>query len=154
MKKHRISSGAIVVQAQKILLVRHHLKGNYDFWVAPGGGVLDEEDILSAAVREAKEETGLTVEPVKPIYIEQFHQPTTHHIKTWVLCKLISGDLSVEAPEAVREHIVEARFFSHAEIKSEKLKIFPKLILDRFWEDLSLGFPEFRYLGIQKMEFY
>lgn len=154
MKKHRISSGAIIVQDDKFLLVRHQLKDKYDFWVAPGGGILDEEDILSAAVREAKEETGFTVEPIKPIYIEQFHQPTTHHMKTWVLCALVGGDLSVDAPEAAREHIVEAKFFSHSEVKSEKRRIFPELISNEFWKDLSLGFPEFKYLGFRKMEFY
>ena len=32
------------------------------------GVYFDEEDIFSAASREVKEETGLIVEPVKPIY--------------------------------------------------------------------------------------
>ncbi len=154
MRKHRISSGAIIVQDDQILLVRHQLNDKYDFWVAPGGGVLDEEDILSAAVREAKEETGFTVEPIKPIYSEQFVQPTTHHMKTWVLCTLVGGELSVEALEATREHIVEARFFSRSEVKSEKRKIFPEQISNEFWDDLSSGFPEFKYLGIRKMEYY
>lgn len=154
MKKHRISSGAIIVNEDKILLVRHALKDRYDFWVAPGGGVLDEENILAAAEREAKEETGLRVTAVKPIYIEQFHQPSTHHIKTWVLCTLIGGSLSVTAPEASREHIVEAKYFSKSEVNSEKRRIFPELLRDQFWDDMASGFPEFKYLGMREMEFY
>jgi len=75
-------------------------------------------------------------------------------MKTWVLCSLAGGSLSVEAPEATREHIVEAKFFSRTEADAEKRHIFPELILTDFWEDLALGFPEFRFLGIRKMEFY
>ena len=154
MKKHRISAGAIVIKDEKILLVRHYLKGKYDFWVAPGGGVLDEEDIMSAATREAREETGFAVEPIKPVYLEQFHQPTIHHIKTWVLCSLSGGELSVAAPEATREHIVEAKFFSRSDVDSESRSIFPEIISRDFWQDLSHGFPEFKYIGMREMEFY
>jgi len=154
IKKHRISSGAIVIDEGKVLLVRHQLTDKYDFWVAPGGGVIDEEDILSAAVREAKEETGFNVEPVKPVYIEQFYQPTTHHIKTWVLCRLVGGNMSVEAPEATRENIVEARFFSREEIQNEQRPVFPEIVNTRLWEDYADDFPAFRYLGIRAMEFY
>jgi len=154
MKKHRISAGAIIVENGRVLLVRHQLKDRYDFWVAPGGGVVDEEDILTTAVREAREETGLEVRAIKPVYLEQFHEPTVHHIKTWVLCEVIRGDLSVAAPEAVREHIVEVRFFDRNQVQSEQKEIFPKLIKNEFWHDCENDFPEFKYLGLRSMEFY
>jgi len=87
-------------------------------------------------------------------YLEQFHQPTIHHIKTWVLCSLSGGELSVAAPEATREHIVEAKFFSRFDVDSESRPIFPELISKDFWQDLSQGFPEFKYIGMREMEFY
>jgi len=154
MEKHRISSGAIVIDEGKVLLVRHQLTDKYDFWVAPGGGVIGEEDILTAAVREAKEETGFNVEPLKPVYLEQLHQPATHHIKTWILCRLIDGNLSVGAPEATRENIVEARFFSRDDIQKEKRPVFPEVLCDQLWKDYADDFPAFKYLGIRAMEFY
>ena len=46
---HRISAGVLVINQDKILLVNHKKPGHYDFWVAPGGGVLGTEDIESAA---------------------------------------------------------------------------------------------------------
>jgi|GEM_PF-5046711 len=73
--KHRISAGAFVVENNRILLFRHMKAGRYDFWVAPGGGVIDAESSLEAAVRETKEETGMEVEAVKPIYLEEFFEP-------------------------------------------------------------------------------
>ena len=138
----------------RILLVRHMKERCYDFWVAPGGGVVDTENIHEAAAREAKEETGLAVEPVKPVYLEEFFEPSTRRIKTWILCTLNGGDLSVEAHEAVREHIVEARFFSKEEIRNEPRDVFPEILKDRFWNDLTAGFPNFEYIGLREMAYF
>lgn len=152
--KHRISSGAIVIDKSRILLVRHKKEGCYDFWVAPGGGVIDTEDIFQAAKREVKEETGLDAVPIRPIYLEEFHEPTTRHIKTWILFEVTGGTLSVEAHEATREHIVEARFFSEAELKNEQRDVFPLILRHRIWEDMKTGFDRFEYLGLRAMEYY
>ena len=101
-----------MVKDSTVLLVRHRKVDAYDFVVAPGGGVQGTEDIFSAAKREAAEETGLEVRPLKLAYIEEFHQPTCRHCKFWVYCELLGGTLSVEPASAEREFIVEARFFS------------------------------------------
>lgn len=152
--EHRISAGAFVVKDDRILLVRHKKEGSYDFWVAPGGGVVGVEDLGSAARREVKEETGLDVDAIRPVCLEEFHQPGTRHIKTWILCELKGGHISTEAFEAVREHIVEARFFSEAEVKAEQKDVFPESLRKEFWEDLKEGFPIFRYLGLREMVNY
>lgn len=152
--KHRISSGGIVVVDGCVLLVRHFVENSYDFFVAPGGGVKFGENILEAAVREVREETGLVVEATKPIYLEQFHQPGVQHIKTWVLCEFISGEISTAAPEATREHIVSASFFGQKQLKGISKPLFPDVLANQFWNDLAEGFPEFKYLGNHAMEFY
>jgi len=152
--KHRISAGAIVVVDGRVLLVRHLKEQAYDFWVAPGGGIIDEEDIYRAAEREVREETALSVDAIKPIYLEQFYQPGIQHIKTWVLCRFLSGELSTAAPEATREHIVEARFLDKTEVTNLAQPVFPAILRDQFWVDCQREFPEFRYLGNRAMEFY
>ncbi len=152
--EHRISSGGIVVVDDRVLLVRHCIEQKYDFWVAPGGGLESGESITEGAVREVKEETGLLVEPLKPIYLEQFHQPDQQHIKTWVLCRYLSGEISTTAPEATREHITEASFFSQTQLQKIEIPIFPAVMNNEFWQDLEDGFPELKYLGNSKMEFY
>ncbi len=152
--KHRISAGAIVFDQGRVLLVRHNKEGSYDFWVAPGGGVIDTEDIFQAAKREVKEETGLDAEPIRPIYLEEFHEPTTRHIKTWIWFKLTGGALSVDAHEAAREHIVEARFFTEDELKHERRDVFPVVLRNRAWRDLETGFNHFEYLGLRAMAYF
>lgn len=152
---HRISAGAIVVDQGCLLLVRHKKAGSYDFWVAPGGGVIGAESLLQAAKREVKEETGLDVDPVRPVYLEEFHEPGTRHIKTWILCDLIGGKLSVEADEAVREHIVEARFFSEDEIKHEERDVFPEILRTRIWEGgIGIEHQNIEHIGMREMRYF
>lgn len=52
----------VIVKEGKILLVKREKEPFKDKWVLPGGFVEINEDVISAAKREAKEETGLDVE--------------------------------------------------------------------------------------------
>jgi 8-oxo-dGTP diphosphatase len=151
--QHRISAGALVMKDNRILLVRHQKPGVYDFWVAPGGGVVGNESLAQAAAREVKEESGLSVEPTRPVYLEEFFDAHTRHIKTWIVCQLIDGSLSTAAHEATREHIVDARFFTESEIKDEPRDVFPEILRNAFWDDFKSGFPAFRHMGLRKMAY-
>ena len=50
-------------EKNKILMVRQHHEDR-DIWMVPGGGIEEGENSIEAAVREAKEETGLDIEVV------------------------------------------------------------------------------------------
>lgn len=86
--KQRIAAGAIVLDGDSILMVNHKKVGIYDFWVAPGGGVIGTESLEQAAIREVKEETGLQVSSGPLLYIEEFWQPSQREVKFWYLCHL------------------------------------------------------------------
>ena len=66
-----------------MLLVRHVVLGRHDFWVAPGGGVKDEESYEEAATREVWEETGLKVKVERLLYIEDLVNPECRFVKFW-----------------------------------------------------------------------
>jgi len=81
--RHRISAGTIVDEASRILLVRRVRPQRYDFWVAPGAGVKRNEELQAAVVREVREESGLEVEPLAVLYIEELLDPTNRRCKFW-----------------------------------------------------------------------
>jgi 8-oxo-dGTP diphosphatase len=148
--KHRISVGVIVEEGGRLLLVRHVKSGAYDFWVAPGGGVQGDESLLDGARREAREETGLEVEPAKLAYIEELINPETRHCKFWFVGKVQGGELSVDHPETKRELITEAAWLSKDELRGRV--VYPPVLIGRYWQDRDAGFPAPVHLELRRME--
>ena len=149
---HRISSGALVEHEGRLLLVRHRKEGEYDFWGAPGGGVQGSESLAAAAEREVREATGLSVVAERLVYVEEFHNPETRHCKFWFVAKFLGGTLTVEAPEAASEYIVEAGWHEQDQVMS--LQVFPEALHGRYWQDRLAGFPGFHHLGLRQMAFW
>jgi 8-oxo-dGTP diphosphatase len=150
--KHRIAAGVIVENDGRILLVRHHKLGEYDFWVAPGGGAHDGEDLRATAQREVLEECGLQIEPLELAYVEEFFNPHVRECKLWFTGRLVGGNLDCSAHEAAREHIVEAAWLSRSQFDSKT--VFPPMLLNEYWHDRKRGFASPRYIGLREMAFY
>ena len=140
------------MDGERVLLVRHRKPEEYDFLVLPGGGVNPDEDAVAAAKREVWEEAGLSVEPLRLAYVEETQLAKMRQCKIWFFCTGFSGTLSVAAHEAQREHIVEANFYSRAEIQG-KVVFPPILFTDEFWQNASHGFHQTQYLGLREREF-
>lgn len=142
----------LVEHEGRILLVRHHKQGAYDFWVAPGGGAEGGEDLRATARRETLEECGLQVEPENIAYIEEFSSPDTRVCKVWFVGRLLGGSLNTTAGEAACEHIVEAAFLARSEFDGKV--IFPPMLDREYWDDKETGFVVPKYIGIRAMQFY
>ncbi len=150
---HRISAGALIVREGKLLFVRHRREGRYDFWVPPGGGVQAGEDAPAAAVREAWEETRLVANGGRLALVEELEHPEQRMCKMWFFFESATGEISSDSDDARAEHIVDARFFSRAEIAGET--VFPLILREnRFWDALADGFPAPLYLGLNEMTFW
>ncbi|HQR78501.1 MAG TPA: NUDIX hydrolase [Burkholderiaceae bacterium] len=150
--EHRISAGVIVEDDARVLLVRHLKPGVYDFWVAPGGGALGEEDLRATAKREAFEECGLLIEIGRMLYIEEFVQPGKRTCKVWFAGRSMGGTLDCGAPDARSEHIVDAAWLTREELFGKA--VFPPMLLGDYWDDKATGRTEPRYVGLRQMEFY
>ena len=74
------SSSAFVVNKDrtKMVVVYHNI---YDAWIYPGGHADGEEDLLSVAVREVEEETGLKVKILESNMFAIQSLPVKGHIK-------------------------------------------------------------------------
>ncbi len=96
----------IINQTDELLLVKSHKwPGKY---VVPGGHVELGERLEEAAIREAKEETGLDIYDLKFINFQQFiHDPAfwkyRHFIFFDFLCKTHS--LEVKLNDEAQEHV-------------------------------------------------
>jgi 8-oxo-dGTP diphosphatase len=64
----RVAVGAIVFKDHKVLLVRRGKPPAEDLWAIPGGRVEIGETLPAAAEREIFEETGITIQALKPVY--------------------------------------------------------------------------------------
>ena len=150
MQQYRISAGAIVEHEGRILLVRHVLPGKYDFWVAPGGGVKEDERYEEAAAREVKEETGLAVNVGRLLYIEDMVNPHCRFVKFWFSAQLAGGALDTSHPEARAEHITEAAWVTQEDLEGRT--VFPTVLSSRYAADKVAGFPSPVRLQLRRME--
>lgn len=151
--KHRIAAGVILEVEGRILLVRHRKPGAYDFWVAPGGGAEADEDLRATARRDVFEESGLRVEPLQLIYIEDLANPHTRECKFWFMGRLMGGTIGTGHAEAAAEHIVQADWLARGEFEGRV--VFPPMLHDEYWKDRARGFAGGpRYVGLRQMEFW
>lgn len=148
--RYGISAAALVVQDNRILLVNHWEMGRYDFWLPPGGRLEGGESILECARRETLEETGLSVELDRMLYVQEFAEPGYHFVKFFFLCKAFSGELTLRNRDAGESFLVDAAYFSRDALQGMDVR--PPILKGQFWDDLAIGLRQTRYLGLELIE--
>lgn len=111
---HEIGVAPLVTDDEGILLVRETVGGA---WTIPGGYAEWGEEVEDACIREAKEETGLDLEVIRPLalYRGEVFSPHQGRLDSFLVLeetKVISGVLGPLDPEEVSE----ARFFTSDEL--------------------------------------
>lgn len=148
--RYGISAAALITQHNQLLLVNHRQDGQYNFWVPPGGRLQGSESIFDCAQRETSEETGLSAVLDRIVYIVEYAQPDYHFCKFFIRCKRFDGNLTLANREREETFLADVCFFSKTDM--EGLDVRPTILKDCFWEDLEAGFPETRYLGLEKIK--
>jgi 8-oxo-dGTP diphosphatase len=92
----RVAAKACIVNDEgKVLIVREAATGkdvtNAGKWGLPGGRLEPGESFFDGLKREVAEETGIEVEPIKPLYVGEWRpviRDVPHHIiAVFMLCK-------------------------------------------------------------------
>jgi len=139
---HRLIARCLMTNRGKILLVLHKsLKTGKHFWLLPGGFVEPGEGIVEGALRELKEETGLTATPRGIAGITEL--PTASLLEIIVLFKNPTGNLKLGTdPEiANRPHILDVKWFDIRDIPPLQPKEFFRKFLSNPRKIPCIGFP-------------
>lgn len=67
-----------VMKDNKVLLIKENKPSAYNKWNFPSGRIESNEDILEAAMREVKEETGLEIKFLNTTGVHNFKSETNH----------------------------------------------------------------------------
>lgn len=99
--KHRLSIYAVIIENNRILMVRT----NNDKWYFPGGGAKVGESLAVALKREAREELGVEVEVGELLYADDmiyYHEPAdkaAHLIRLYYACRPLTREFHYQDAE-------------------------------------------------------
>jgi len=84
----------LVVDGDRVLLGKRGESPGKGAWSLPSGYIDYDEDLLTTAIRETKEETGLDVEACSIINIvSSFVSPRFHFLGIYVVARVMGGEL-------------------------------------------------------------
>jgi 8-oxo-dGTP diphosphatase len=116
-----VGVGAIIIENSRVVLVKRAHPPLQAQWSIPGGVLEVGELVRDAAVREAREETGLTVETgeLLGVFDRVLRDPSGrvqyHYVLVDFLCRRVSGELAAAGDAAA------ARWFTRTELPALNL---------------------------------
>jgi len=101
----RIGIGIVITKGNSVLLLRRRNVHGSGTWSTPGGHLEYGETPEECAVREAHEETSVTVESVefRGVTNDVFEVEGKHYVTIWFLAKRWSGEAVVAAEDEMSE---------------------------------------------------
>src|SRR3989344_7138038 len=140
----RVRVGVVLQKENDVLVVQMH-RDKGAIFVLPGGGLNLGEGIFECAKREVKEETGLSVDVAKVLYLKDLVTKTDHSLEVVVLGKITKGKLTKGSdPEDKGKNVLkEVKWIPVAELKNlnfhpKQLRaILPTAFKNKFKEDAT-----------------
>jgi 8-oxo-dGTP diphosphatase len=116
-----VGVGAVIVEKNRVLLIRRGTAPLLGEWSLPGGVLECGETLREAVAREAREETGLVVETDEMLGVyervirDDEGRVRYHYVLIDFLCRPISGDLKAGSDAA------DVRWFTRDELPALNL---------------------------------
>jgi 8-oxo-dGTP diphosphatase len=136
-----VGVGAIIIEDARIVLVRRGHPPLQAEWSIPGGLLEVGELVRDATIREAREETGLTVEPGELLGVydrvlrDTEQRVQYHYVLIDFLCRRVAGDL-VAASDAA-----EVGWFRREQLPALKLAEDTLDVIRKGFRRLGIGTP-------------
>ncbi len=110
----RLTVRALIVQADKLFLVSN----DGHFWYTPGGGIEANETLPECAIREVKEETGISIQVNDVIYVYDFFdiKNELHKVEIYFTTQIKSNRIPKDWSDE-GGNVQYVKFFSLEELK-------------------------------------
>lgn len=124
---------AIIIQNNKLITLKR-VKENETYWVFPGGGAEDGEDLYQTLEREMKEELGVEIQVGDLFFVHHFKTEHQDDEEFFYFCTIIGGELGTGfGPEYQPDSHYEGKHIIE-EISLEniaKLDLRPQVVKDK-----------------------
>jgi 8-oxo-dGTP diphosphatase len=134
-----VGVGAIIIDAERVALVKRGHPPLQGEWSIPGGVLELGETLRAAAAREAREETSLNVEAQELLGVydrvlrDDHDRVLYHYVLVDFLCRRIAGELNAAGDAA------EVRWFTREELSSLKLAPDTENVIRKGFKRLATG---------------
>jgi ADP-ribose pyrophosphatase YjhB (NUDIX family) len=121
-----VGVGAVIVEAERVLLVRRGTEPLKGHWSLPGGLLEVGESLTEGVKREVREETGLVVAPVELIeLIDRIHREDNrvryHYVIADYLCRVAGGVLQAASDADAVRWVERAEWNSHSALSLDPI---------------------------------
>jgi ADP-ribose pyrophosphatase YjhB (NUDIX family) len=131
-----VGVGAVIVDEGRVLLVRRGTEPMLGQWTLPGGLLEVGEPLLAGVVREVREETGLTVEPIELIelldrIVRDGERVRYHYVIADYLCRVAGGQLQAASDADAVRWVERAEWNSHSALKIDPVTV---RVIENGWQ--------------------
>lgn len=123
-----VGVGAVVVDDNRVLLVRRGTEPLRGHWSLPGGVLELGESLTDGLIREVREETGIAVEPLELVeLLDRIHREGDrirfHYVIADYLCRLTGGELRAASDADEVRWVERAEWNSHSALKLDPITV-------------------------------
>jgi len=123
-----VGVGAVIVNEGRVLLVQRATEPAFGRWSIPGGLIEVGEMLTEAVIREVREETGLTVDPVQLIeLLDRIHRDGDrvryHYVIADYLCRAVSGTVKAASDAAAVRWVERAEWNSRSALVLDPITV-------------------------------